>query len=168
MPSAIKMTVAAVCAVLGLVGASLVSLRDMARNPSFCATCHIVQPYVETWADSGYLANTHAQLGIPCQECHPQSIGTLVSEVVSTIRHTYDDPLTQIKVPAAECFRCHGDYQTLAERTSDLIQNPHDSHWGPLDCGVCHKMHRDSIDYCAGCHDPTTDKPGWTIPPRQQ
>lgn len=168
MPIAIKITVAAVCGLLGLVSIGLVGLRDMAQRPTFCAACHIVQPYVETWADSNHLAHTHKQLGIPCQSCHARTIGALVSEVVSTVRQTYDDPLSEIKVPQGDCFRCHGDYETLAERTKDLIQNPHDSHWGALDCGVCHKMHKDSIDYCAQCHDPTVDKPGWTLPPRQQ
>ena len=40
MPIAIKITVAAVCGLLGLVGAGLVGLRDMAQRPTSCAACH--------------------------------------------------------------------------------------------------------------------------------
>jgi cytochrome c nitrite reductase small subunit len=163
VPSAMKIIVAIVCALLCLVGAGMVGLRDMAQSPQFCATCHVVKPYVESWQGSDYLAHTHAQLGIPCQTCHPQTIKTLVHEVVSQVRGNYDNPLSEIKVPKKDCFRCHGDYASLAEKTSALERNPHNSHWGELDCRVCHKMHKQSVDYCSQCHGPTTDLPGWKI-----
>ena len=161
MAGGVKAIVAVVCVVVGLVASALVGLRDMAQRPEYCATCHLMQPYVDSWKDSTYLASTHGKLGIPCQVCHAQTMGDLAGEVVSTVRHSYDEPLKEIKLPKEDCLRCHGSYQVLAERTKGLRLNPHASHLGELDCQVCHKMHKESIDYCSQCHGPVATGPGW-------
>ncbi|NIN65562.1 MAG: hypothetical protein GTO63_12870 [Anaerolineae bacterium] len=39
-----------------------------------------------------------------------------------------------------------------AHLESEAGANPHDSHYGEMECPLCHKMHRESEDYCAWCH----------------
>jgi len=40
----------------------------------------------------------------------------------------------------------------MAEKTSRLDPNPHDSHLGELECGRCHHQHKASENACAACH----------------
>ena len=48
----------------------------------------------------------------------------------------------------------------LAEATGDEELNPHDSHYGEMECRLCHKMHKPSELYCTQCHQvPMPD--GW-------
>ena len=103
---------------------------------------------------------THAQMNLTCKDCHTQSTLASVAELVNQVFHNYQIPLKDHGVRPEECLRCHVSYAYLADRTKDLKgpdgfplgRNPHDSHWGQLDCGICHKMHKTSIDYCAECH----------------
>ena len=50
------------------------------------------------------------------------------------------------------CFECHESYDAVAELTSKLYNNPHDSHKGEPECSTCHSMHGQSRLSCNDCH----------------
>lgn len=161
-----RVKIALVCAIgcLVLVAASAVfatlHLRQRVQNPEYCAGCHVMAPYYASWQSSEFTAHMHAQLGLTCQECHPRTVQDGLRELVSNATHHFDVPLKDNSPRAETCLRCHGSYEILAARTRNLIgpdgfslgRNPHDSHWGKLDCGICHKMHKSAVDFCARCH----------------
>ncbi len=81
------------------------------------------------------LFEKHADFGLDCITCHDES------------------PPSK-PVLMAVCLSCHGTYDELADKTSDMgATNPHAAHVGQLECGSCHGVHKPSVNYCAQCHD---------------
>jgi cytochrome c nitrite reductase small subunit len=143
--------------VLGGVGA--VGFWQYHEKPEFCATCHIMDPYLESWQDSDLGAHAHAVEDITCLDCHEPTVQQQVQELVVYMQGDFDVPLAQIRYPMSECLECHDSYAALAELTSGGDFNPHGSHWGELECGVCHGMHKESVDYCDQCHQTNMQVP---------
>jgi cytochrome c nitrite reductase small subunit len=133
------------------------------EQPQFCATCHVMQPYLESWNGTGLLAYAHAEEGVTCLECHEPTIQQQVDELVTFVTNDYEIPLEEREFDQEWCLRCHehGSYEEVAQRTEELEWNPHDSHYGEMECSICHKVHRASEDYCAQCHDPVATGTGW-------
>lgn len=162
-----KIVVAVLLVLLMLPAMGMVWVKDSQKSPSYCGNCH-EDPYYTSWSDSSLhlLAEKHALAGVSCESCHDRSLGEAGMEVVNYVIGNYYSPLPAIEVTMEDCFACHEDYETVANRTSeeytDMDRNPHAGHWGELECTTCHQMHRESIDYCAQCHGPTTDAEGWT------
>jgi len=160
----LKVITAVALAVIALAAMGVARLRDASRRPDYCVTCHFMEPYVQTWMSSDYLAFNHAEFGVSCQRCHERGVKDLLREVAKTIKHDYELPFRPIDFPAEVCQRCHGDYARLARRSESLPRNPHASPHELLECNTCHKAHQASQDACAGCHEPMVTKPGWTAP----
>ena len=82
------------------------------------------------------LFHIHRLLGVGCSDCHPS-------------QHPLR-PLT-----TAACLTCHTSYQAVAQRTSNLDPDPHNSpHYGMTqDCDLCHHQHSPSENFCAQCHE---------------
>jgi hypothetical protein len=167
---AAKVSLAALAVIIVSAAGGGVWLNSRIQTPDYCANCHVMAPYYDSWKSSALLANTHAGSGFACQVCHPRTLKTAVIELAQTATGRYAVPIKDHRVKPEECLTCHGTYQDLAEFTKDLKgpdgfalgRNPHDSHWGKLDCGVCHKMHKPSAELCAGCHGfPAVTGPGW-------
>jgi cytochrome c nitrite reductase small subunit len=139
------------------VGGGLGALQA-SKLPSFCAICHVVKPYYESWTASDYLDYNHAQAGVLCKDCHDASIEESVQELVVYVKGDYEDPLKERKFSKEWCFRCHEheSFEEIIKLTCYLEEkagaNPHDSHYGEMECRLCHKIHRASEDYCAQCH----------------
>lgn len=58
-----------------------------------------------------------------------------------------------------QCMKCHGDYEKLAQQTSDLVPNPHHSHLGQVNCEDCHKPNlAKPVLMCNQCHNFTIHK----------
>lgn len=136
------------------------------KDPQSCAKCHLIKPYVETWKSSDFLDHKHQKSGIGCLECHQVTRQQERQHVAKFNKKTYKSPLEEREYDNELCFRCHGSYKDIIERTKDyeskgLPRNPHESHYGEMDCNMCHKAHRTSIDYCSQCHQPGVNKPGW-------
>ena len=91
------------------------------------------EPPVQPTATAAPLFVRHTNAGLACSVCHAEN-----------------PPAKPVQSPT--CEGCHGDYTKLAEMTIDDVPNPHASHWGNLDCAMCHHMHRPSENYCAKCH----------------
>jgi nitrate/TMAO reductase-like tetraheme cytochrome c subunit len=93
--------------VLSLI--AFVGFFEFSSTPTFCATCHYIRPYVESWRESSHNMVT-------CTKCHfPPGIGGVikgklsgVSELVKTI--TRDQaPKPHAEIEDAACLRegCH-------------------------------------------------------------
>ncbi len=139
------------------------------KDPRSCGNCHLIKPYVETWLNSDFLDHRHEKSGIGCSECHVLTAQETDRNVKNFQHKNFKSPLEEREYSNDLCFRCHGDYEEIIERTKDyakkgLTRNPHKSHYGEVDCSLCHKAHRTSIDYCAQCHQPVTAAPGWKSP----
>jgi nitrate/TMAO reductase-like tetraheme cytochrome c subunit len=98
---------------LGLVlvagGVAVAGLWQVSGSPRFCASCHIMEPYVEAWKASKHKA-------VACVECHypPELRGTVrvklqaMTQVAKWATGTYSSkPFAE--VADASCFRsgCH-------------------------------------------------------------
>ena len=88
--------------------------------------------------DDGPLGRQHAAEGVKCVKCH----GTAKKSV---------------PVPQERCLSCHGDgdSKVLAAKTAKVLpRNPHENrHYGTeADCGLCHRQHEPSVNFCQDCH----------------
>jgi len=151
--------------VLGGVGAA--GLWEYHEQPQFCATCHIMDPYLQSWQGSDYGAYAHAVADVTCLECHVPTLQQQMDELVVYVQGDFTVPLEERDFGDEFCFDCHEttehtSHEEVIQLTADLDLNPHDSHLGQMKCATCHKMHAPSEDYCAQCHGPVATGPGWT------
>lgn len=86
------------------------------------------------WAvqEKPFTAERHKANGVNCSGCHGNGAKAAPS--------------------VEKCLSCHGSYEKLAERTKKLARNPHASHYGDLDCTLCHHGHKVDENYCGSCH----------------
>jgi hypothetical protein len=150
----------------GANGVIAAEKRLYQKDPQSCAKCHLIEPYVESWKNSDFLDHKHEQSGVACLECHQVTVQQEKKHLAKFNKKAYKVPLEEREYSNDLCFRCHGSYKEIIERTKDykgkgLSRNPHESHYGEIDCNLCHKAHRASIDYCSQCHPPVVNKPGW-------
>jgi formate-dependent nitrite reductase cytochrome c552 subunit len=160
-PLAIAGIVAAVVIVFAGAGTGLWLYHE---QPEFCANlCHIMQPYEDAWASSDWEANTHAQKDIACLDCHEPTIKQQVEEVTKYLSKDFKTPLRERKMPQAKCLSCkeHDSYPALVGTTADWKRNPHNSHWGEMECVLCHNQHRPNVLYCTQCHNDLILPEGW-------
>lgn len=83
------------------------------------------------------LDHFHMLAGVTCQTCHEDA-----------------DPPMQMS--SDQCLACHGPLEDLAERTAETQPtNPHGTPHGPpyAACDLCHRVHTESENFCAQCHD---------------
>lgn len=150
---------------VGIAALALAGVKDASTNPAYCALCH-QDPYYTSWESGGLLASSHAQAGIPCQTCHPRTLAGSIHEITAQVTGDYQ-PLIMELAPLEACTNCHQHdvYEELIPLTAKFDHNPHDSHWGKMECNICHLMHRDSVDYCSKCHDPLVGgiEPYWQV-----
>jgi len=142
--------------VIGGVGAA--GFWQYHEQPQFCATCHVMDPYLESWQASEYGAAAHAEKDVACLDCHEPTLQQQMDELMVYIQGDYEVPLKDLKYPKESCYQCHqhDSHEGIVEMTADLEEevgaNPHASHYGEMECRMCHKMHEESEDYCAQCH----------------
>ena len=151
--------------VIGGVGA--IGLWRYHEQPQFCATCHIMDPYLESWQASDLGAHAHAVEDVACLDCHEPTVQQQVDELVVYVQGDFAVPLDERQFGTQFCFDCHlpnehTSYEEVIQLTAGLEPNPHDSHLGQMDCEICHKTHKLSEDYCAQCHGAVATGPGWT------
>lgn len=63
------------------------------EQPQFCATCHIMEPYLESWVSSDYGAHAHAVEDATCLECHEPTTQQQVDELVVYMQGDFTVPL---------------------------------------------------------------------------
>ena len=91
-----------------------------------------------TRTTEGPLGKLHDDNSVRCVKCHGEA---KKSEPVSM----------------ETCLSCHadGDSKALAASTANVKPvNPHESrHYGTeADCGLCHRQHEKSVNFCLDCH----------------
>jgi hypothetical protein len=161
-----KWFTAIVLFVLMLPAMAMVWVKDSRKDPSYCQGCH-ADPYYTSWVEeeTSLLAYLHFSHGVSCQTCHDRTMSESVREIVDYLTGNYYVPLPKLELTMETCFACHESYKKVIPLTNPKItgaeRNPHAGHWGELECNACHNMHRVSVDYCAECHSPVTDAPGW-------
>lgn len=133
------------------VGGALAA-EKMSDNPAFCANCHNMQSYYDSWKDSKLLANAHAQAGINCHDCHTPSLTQQAEEGLKFITGNFETPLKKREFPQEMCLKCHKTAEVIP-KTNFGEANPHDSHQGVQECNKCHNMHQESKVMCSQCHD---------------
>lgn len=109
---AVGITLLVLC-VLGAV--SLGGAEYYTAQPSFCGTCHVMDPYYESWSHDVH----GAKLGVRCVDCHyaPGERFTVMakfkglSQVASYFSGRYGAGRPRAHVADASCLRsgCHGD-----------------------------------------------------------
>jgi cytochrome c nitrite reductase small subunit len=163
--------IGALLAVVVLGGVGAVGFWQYHEQPQFCATCHLMDPYLESWQTPGFGAQVHAEEGLACLDCHEPTVQQQMNELVVYLQGDFRDPLKERKFGNEFCFDCHVDnehtsYEEVTARTEDYtiddeLVNPHsppheagEGTGEQPDCRVCHKMHQESpgTNYCFGCH----------------
>lgn len=160
-PVTIAIVAVAVVLVIGGAAAGMLVYHE---QPQFCADlCHIMQPYEDDWASSEYEAHLHAVKDVECLDCHQTKVGEQIEELTKYVTKDYETPLRERKIKQEACLSCkeHDSYPELAETTKDWKRNVHASHWGDMECYLCHKQHRANVLYCTKCHTDLTLPEGW-------
>ena len=108
--------------------------------------------------------------GVPCEAA--PTVEQQVNELVVYLQGDYEIPLRELRYPKESCYECHehGSYEEIVEMTAELEEtvgaNPHASHYGEMDCRLCHQMHKESplikgwyscrhagtFESCSTCH----------------
>lgn len=162
-----------VIAVLAALGATGFVWHE---QPSFCsAVCHTpMDAYVEGFLsdDITLLADDHASTDLACLDCHVPTMAQQIEEAQTWISKDfvfYEETglLYPRKTGTAQyCTQpgCHSNNEELIVATESYEEfNPHGpSHNGKLECFTCHNMHRQSVFYCATCHEELIVPEGWT------
>ncbi len=144
----------AIIAIVVVVVASMRIINESETNPGFCANCHNMEKYVNSYLNGNTMDSVHAKANVGCKDCH--SDYTLVAEISSGITYitgNYDESMPRRKFSEEMCNKCHISREYHADRTDYLVRNPHWSHWPDLKCTTCHLSHADQVDYCSQCHD---------------
>ena len=139
-------------ALSGLVLLAVVTVfgfRETSK-PSFCSSCHLIEPYKTSWDSS-----THAAAGVGCVDCHfePGVVGYTKGKIYSFIKLTQFAAGTTDKKPeagklvlSAACIQCH-----------ESVRNPNDPNY-PANIVVegitfPHQFHVDEANlFCSDCH----------------
>jgi hypothetical protein len=145
------------------VGGVYGSLAYFAANPSACGTCHLIDPYVESYYESDFLDNAHAEAEdqVKCKECHDVALIQIAAELVTFVTGNYELPLEQREYPQEFCTTCHPVEDVLEATTKanrpEFERNPHWNHIelveGIVECQECHRAHRGGLNFCyENCH----------------
>lgn len=145
-------------ALLIIGGGSGAALLKASETPAFCASCHIIKPYYESWNGATLLDSKHAQENVNCQECHYHTLSGKIEEGLHYVTGDYTLPLKSEYGKRAFCLECHSkkggasSWEEIKAATDFEESNPHLSHHGEQNCNLCHKMHEPSTVMCSGCH----------------
>ena len=132
-----------------LVLVTALGFRETSK-PSFCSSCHVIEPYTETWQ-----ASSHAAYGVTCTDCHfePGAVGYTKGKFYSFLKLTqFAAGQTEKKPEAAKlvlrsaCLQCHEYVRNPADPRypKDIVVQgitfPHDFHLNKanLTCADCH------------------------------
>ncbi|MHC4501733.1 MAG: multiheme c-type cytochrome [Planctomycetota bacterium] len=151
----------AVVVVGGLFGSAGMGIGIWSGYPSFCRSCHHIEPYYQSWASS-----KHGKENVNCLGCHfkpgalPYIMGKVngMVEVFKYISGSYG-PKLRSEVQDVSCLRsgCH-DREKLAKETKPFGKSrfSHKPHFEELRAGV--KLR------CASCHSQSLHSESDTVP----
>lgn len=108
-----------------------------ASQPSTCASCHIMEPYVDAW-------KTSVHKDVTCVTCHREWRFALSKTYLTYAMGIYTTHL-RAEVPDARCLKCH-EHQDL-DTDESFLKNIHFSHKSHLG-----EMRRGKSLHCTSCH----------------
>ena len=149
----LRKKVIAVLVLLVLIGFG--GMVTASNKPEFCAMCHNMQSYYESYHSTKMLAKTHGDAGVTCHDCHQASMAQQIDEGIKYITGDFETPMEKRKFSNEFCTRCHDMNKVKAKTAYEdkgIKANPHDSHLGEQDCNACHSMHQPSSLACGQCH----------------
>lgn len=127
----------------------LVGSVEYTSRPNFCTTCHYMQPFYDSWAES-----SHSE--VSCTTCHfePGLEGTIrgklagLEQVVSYLGRSYVRRKPWAEIDDSSCLRsgCHSTRTLEGEVTFKQVTFDHASHLGDLRrgkelrCTSCHSQ----------------------------
>lgn len=149
-----KKIILSAAALAVIIGAGLAAYMVKAsENPAFCSTCHVMQPYYDSYHEGILLASKHAEADMVCHDCHESSLAIQAEEGWKFLTGNYQIPLEKREFSRDFCLECHDDFDTDVKTATNFEEsNPHDSHNGEMECNECHSMHQPSQVMCAECH----------------
>lgn len=127
-----------------------------ADRPEFCASCHNMQSYYDSWHEGNLLAKKHGDANVACHDCHQASMAQKMDEGIKQITGDFEMPMEKRKFSNEFCTKCHDMNKVKAKTVYEYngaVANPHDAHVGEQDCSVCHSMHQPSSLDCKRCHE---------------
>ena len=133
---------AGILAAVGLV--ALITAVEVTSRPQFCGSCHIMQPYYESWRHSSHK-------NVACVECHiaPGVTAEIhkkfeaLSMVARYFTATYGtNPWTEIE--DAACLRCHDRRLLMGKEMVGDVLFDHSAHLV--------EMRRGKTLRCTSCH----------------
>lgn len=124
------------CHLAETAGSSAHPEQGSGRPPLPPGTAASWEPYLKSWAASGFMDGVHGRARVGCNACH----GT---------PNAFALPETE------RCLGCHNITDAAAEKDAGGAPDPHRSHLESPDCALCHKAHEPSVNYCntEGCHN---------------
>jgi len=146
-----------VVAIILIGGISYAVMEKVSANPAFCASCHNMQPYYDSYKEGNLLAKKHADANVTCHDCHEPSFEQQATEGIKQITGNYKDPLPAYEYSNELCLKCH-DFEKVKSKTAFLGKaNPHasthDEGNETPDCYKCHSVHHlQSTEECGKCH----------------
>lgn len=155
--------------VLAVIGVSTWTGIKYTGQPSFCASCHSMESYYNTWVKS-----THE--GVECYTCHVDPGTTeMLKAKLKGLQEVY---LTVMNIPAkpedkkayTRCMNCHDKWEKENPNSNDPNTFRHVSHLeSGLSCAECHKdlVHGEKQEItrqsCVECHNKNPHQPGWRV-----
>ena len=139
-----------------LLIASVEVVHQSDTNPSFCASCHLMESHVTGYLTGDNLDHVHAEANVTCKDCHNYPLSEEIQAGIDYLTGNYevDDSGELLKRDFGDqiCAQCHGTMADVAISTDFLRFNPHNSGMGEFTCNTCHLSHGEQIDYCSECH----------------
>ncbi len=142
---------------VAIAATTMAIVHQSDTNPSFCATCHIMEKNVNSYLTGTNLDRVHEMANVECKECHEYPLPAEIASGIKFITGNYevgeDGELPKRTYDNSMCLQCHISYDFVQAKTADMEKDPHNSHLGELACSTCHVSHGEQVDYCATCHD---------------
>lgn len=137
---------------------SLAIMSSVSAKPSFCASCHNMQPEYDSYRQGNLLAKKHADADVTCHDCHEPSLAQQMDEGFKFVTGNYEEPMPKYGFSNEQCLKCH-DFNDVKQATAFYGEaNPHASVHAegnePPQCEDCHSVHHlQSTKKCNTCHE---------------
>ncbi|MBE0429234.1 MAG: NapC/NirT family cytochrome c [Thermoleophilia bacterium] len=131
------LAVALAVLLVAIVGVTVWGI-DYTNRPGFCSSCHIIEPYVETWSQSLMGGGLSGDRSVTCIDCHfePGVIGFTRGKIYSLMKltefaiHRYETPPPSAELlTSTSCLECHGsDPRPNFEDSTNVVDREHPSY----------------------------------------
>lgn len=135
--------------IAGLFSVGYVGFAYLERDPTFCASCHLMEEPFEKWRVS-------AMHNVSCIECHEQNVIDSINILVKAFVYNPQNITRHAEIKPETCLKCHGSGE--GEYAQVLKEAGHVTHYidEGIDCTECHgvQLHvfKPTLQLCSSCH----------------